>query len=94
MDGKTNNFAGVNITSLTNGVFNGADLLKGNNLGCFAFQTIAQVKGDLIQPVISGIQNLLATVVPQLGCPQLAAIDEQQLRMFPGYKKGSATGVQ
>lgn len=93
MDGKTNNFAGVNITSLTSGVFNSADLLKGNNLGCFAFQTLAQVKADLIlDEVIGGVQDLLASVVPQLGCPQLEAIDEAQLEMFPGYQKAPVLG--
>ncbi|EGP83573.1 unnamed protein product [Zymoseptoria tritici ST99CH_3D1] len=93
LDGKTNNFAGVNINNLTGGVFNGADLLKGNNLGCFAFQTVTQLKGDLLAGVVSGIQNLLGSLIPQLGCPKLNRIDEQQLRRFPGYVRGSATGV-
>lgn len=44
LDNKTNNFAGVDIQNLTGGVFNSADFLKGNNLGCFGFQTIAQLK--------------------------------------------------
>lgn len=88
LDGKTNNFAGVNIENLTGGVFNSADLLKGNNLGCFAFQTAAQIKADLVlQDRLNQLQNAVGDIVTQLGCPQLEVIDEAELEQFPGYTK-------
>ncbi|KAF2160337.1 hypothetical protein M409DRAFT_70503 [Zasmidium cellare ATCC 36951] len=88
LDGKTNNFAGVNVENLTGGVFNSADLLQGNNLGCFAFQTAAQIKADLVlQDLLNQLQNAVGDIVTQLGCPQLEAIDEAQLEQFPGYTK-------
>ncbi|PPJ52290.1 hypothetical protein CBER1_09557 [Cercospora berteroae] len=88
LDGKTNNFAGVNVEDLSGGVFNSDDLLKGNNLGCFAFQTVAQVKADLLlDDILNGVQTAVGSIVTQLGCPQLKAIDEAQLEQFPGYQK-------
>lgn len=88
LDGKTNNFAGVNVEDLSGGLFNSADLLKGNNLGCFAFQTAAQVKADLLlDNVLGTLQDTIGSIVTQLSCPQLEAIDEAQLERFPGYRK-------
>ncbi|KAF2217669.1 hypothetical protein CERZMDRAFT_80373 [Cercospora zeae-maydis SCOH1-5] len=70
LDRKTNNFAGVDITNLTGGVFNGADLLQGNNLGCFAFQTVTQVKTHLIvDDILNNMQSAVGSIVTQLGCP-------------------------
>jgi len=88
LDGKVNNFAGVQIENLTNGVFNSADLLKGNNLGCFAFQLAAQVKADLVLlDVLNQLTDVVGDIVTQLGCPQLQKIDESVLEQFPGYTK-------
>ncbi|KAK4496679.1 hypothetical protein PRZ48_012661 [Zasmidium cellare] len=88
LDGKTNNFAGVQVENLTNGVFNSADLLQGNNLGCFAFQVVAQVKADLVlQNLLNTLQNTIGDIVTQLSCPQLEKIDEAELERFPGYQK-------
>jgi hypothetical protein len=42
--GTTNSFAGVDVKDLTGGVFNSADLLKGNNLACFVYQLSAQTR--------------------------------------------------
>lgn len=88
LDGKGNNFAGVDVSDLSGGLFKSADLLKGNNLGCFAFQAVAQVKADFILgPLLTQLQNLVGSVVSQLGCPQLETIDDTQLKQFPGYEK-------
>lgn len=88
LDGKTNNFAGVDTGDLSGGVFKSADLLKGNNLGCFAFQAAAQFKADLVLgPLLTTLQNTVGNIVKQLSCPQLEAIDDQQLEQFPGYEK-------
>jgi len=86
--GKTNNFAGVELEDLTGGVFNSADLLKGNNLGCFVFQVVAQVKADfLLAGVLTTIQDVVGGIIGKLACPQLQGIDEQLLEQFPGYQK-------
>lgn len=93
LDGQTNNFAGVNVSDLTGGVFNSADLLQGNNLGCFAYQTVAQVKTDfLLDDVLNQVQSAVGSVVTQLGCPQLRRLDEEQLEQFPGYQKAPSFG--
>lgn len=88
LDGKGNNFAGVELEDLTGGLFKSADLLKGNNLGCFALQAAQQVKADLLlKPVLTQLQDLIGGVVTQLSCPQLQSIDESVLEKYPGYNK-------
>ncbi|CAK4030900.1 Aromatic peroxygenase [Lecanosticta acicola] len=91
LDGKGNNFAGVDLRDLTGGVYNSGDLLRGNNLGCFGFQSVAQEKGDLLSaPVLTQLQDLLGSVVSQLGCPRLERIDKKELEQFPGYMRAPA----
>nr|POE80889.1 aromatic peroxygenase [Quercus suber] len=88
LGGKTNNFAGVEVANLTAGLFNSAQLLEGNNLGCFAFQVVDQVKADLVLlDLLNQLTDLVANVVSALGCPQLQKIDESALKTYPGYNK-------
>lgn len=93
LNGQTNHFAGVDVANLTGGVFNSADLLQGNNLGCFAYQTVAQLKTDfLVDDVLNQVQSAVADVVTELGCPQLREFDEALLEQFPGYQKAPVYG--
>jgi len=85
--GTTNSFTGVNITDLTGGIFNGQSLTEGNNLGCFALQLAAQAEPDLLVGEFKQLLTTLGDVVTQLSCPQLEAIDESLLEMYPGYTK-------
>lgn len=86
--GKTNNFAGVELQNLTNGVFNTPQLLQGNNLGCFVFQVITQVKADFILGgVLTSLQDVVGGIIGKLSCPQLQSFDESLLEQFPGYQK-------
>lgn len=90
--GTTNSFTGVDITNLTGGVFNGATLLQGNNLGCFVYQLSAQAKPDVALGVLTDLTNTIGNLVSSLGCPQLQAIDESQLAQFPGYSQKPVYG--
>ena len=85
--GTTNSFAGVQLNNLTGGLINSANLLQGNNLGCFVFQLAAQAKPDVLLGLLNPITNILGTLVSQLSCPQLTAIDDDLLKQFPGYTK-------
>jgi len=86
--GKTNNFAGVELQNLTNGVFNTPQLLQGNNLGCFVFQVITQVKADFILGgVLTSLQDVVGGIIGKLSCPKLQSFDESLLEQFPGYQK-------
>lgn len=88
LDGKTNNFAGVDIANLTGGVFNLETLLQGNNLGCLAFQASAQIKPDFVlKDALNQIVSAVAGIVKQLGCPQLQSMDESLLEQFPGFSR-------
>ncbi|KAI4854614.1 Cloroperoxidase [Aureobasidium sp. EXF-8845] len=91
--GKTNTFTGVDVTNLTGGVFNGADLLKGNNAACLAYQFAANAKPDVTLNVFNVVNKALGSVLSQLNCPQLEHIDEEQLMQFPGYQKSTQAGI-
>lgn len=62
-------------------------MLEGNNLGCFALQLAAQAEPDLLVGEFKQLLTTLGDVVSQLSCPQLEAIDQSLLELFPGYMK-------
>lgn len=90
----TNTFTGVDVNDLTGGVFNGQNLLEGNNAACFAYQNAAQAKPDLALDLLGGIldrlTDTLGDISNQLSCPQLENIDEDLLNDFPGYSRSPA----
>ncbi|TKA75717.1 hypothetical protein B0A49_03195 [Cryomyces minteri] len=92
--GTTNSFTGVDVSSLTGGVYNSQTLLQGNNLMCFASQAAQQGAPDLLKGVfadttaaLSKLSGAVASATSGLGCPQLAAIDAAQFSKYPGYVK-------
>ncbi|TID22771.1 aromatic peroxygenase [Venturia nashicola] len=92
--GTTNSFTGVDITNLTGGVYSTSTLLQGNNLQCFAYQAAQQAAPDAVKGIFSDVTSSLSklnneinSVLTQLGCPQLQAIDMNQFSQFPGYTK-------
>jgi len=86
--GEVNTFTGVDIADLTGGVFNGATLLEGNNLFCFAYQNAQQGLPDIVKTLLGTVGGgALGKTILSLGCPQLQKVDEDMLSKFPGYKK-------
>lgn len=77
---------------LTGGVFKSADLLKGNNLGCFLYQVSAQAKPDILLGALTTLTDAVGKLISGLSCPQLAAIDESKLKQFPGYNRQAVYG--
>ena len=102
--GKVNSFAGVDVGSLTGGTYNSANLLNGNNLGCFAIQAMQAGLPDTLKTVLSDITpalelvNQYATpILGDLGCPTLAAYNQGLFNQFPGYSynpTGAATNYK
>jgi hypothetical protein len=90
--GKTNSFAGVDVSNLTGGLFNSADLLKGNNFGCFIYQLSAQAKPDILLGALTKLTDAIGSLIGPLSCPQLQAIDTKQLQQFPGYSQKPVYG--
>jgi hypothetical protein len=91
--GKTNTFTGVDLESLTGGVYNVQTLGQGNNAACFAFQFAQQAAPDLLKGLFSSITQplsqlnaALASVFSELSCPQLQSIDNSQFAQYPGAK--------
>ena len=74
--GTTNSFTGVDVTDLTNGVYNAQTLLQGNNLFCFGYQfaqagvtdQLLALGGTLIE-LIGSISPAAASAINDLGCP-------------------------
>ncbi|GAM43054.1 hypothetical protein TCE0_044r17560 [Talaromyces pinophilus] len=74
--GAVNTFAGVDISNLTGGVLNAANLLKDNNLLCFVFEIVKTVSPNALTNLYSTIAaplelatNLVATTLLNLSCP-------------------------
>ncbi|KAH7346606.1 Chloroperoxidase [Rhexocercosporidium sp. MPI-PUGE-AT-0058] len=93
-----NTYVGADVSLLTGGLYNAADLAKGNNLGCFVFQlqtmyldTNLGLSG-LLPGGILGVQQLVAEAISpltgSLSCPQLAGrkFDFSVFDKFPGAK--------
>jgi hypothetical protein len=92
----TNTFAPLDIPAFTNGVYDAAALLEGNNAACFVFQAarllfpaaLVGLEGivlTLLQQVLDAIGGILAG----LTCPQLASVNSTMLEQYPGYRKSS-----
>jgi hypothetical protein len=93
--GEPNTFTGVNVEDLTGGVFNAKTLFEGNNLMCFAFQTVSTAAPDILKGllgnVLLAVQKLtdaLDPILATLGCPQLAKYDTSLFQKFPGAESG------
>lgn len=91
--GQINSFTGVDPGDLSGGVYNGATLLEGNNLGCFAFQAAQQVIPSFLQgvlgnlaPIISLVNEYINPVLSELNCPALLTFNQSAFNQFPGYK--------
>jgi hypothetical protein len=91
--GTTDSFAGVDITNLTGGVFNFADLAKGNNGACFLLQASLVGIPDLFDPLLGIVGGLLGWTRQQLrplstkfGCPESATFNNKLFDEFPGAK--------
>ena len=91
--GTPNSFVGIQPEDLTGGVFNGATLLKGNNLFCYALESTIQQTPDFLSgifedvaPATNKITGAITAVTNGLGCPKLSKIDKQQFEKYPGYK--------
>lgn len=96
--GTTNSFTGLDVTELTNGVFNGATLADGNNLECFIFQLVQSeaptVVTGLYENLTAALQPLAESIsgnLAGLGCPQLETVNADMYDIYPGYTK--AKGV-
>ncbi|KAI1369416.1 hypothetical protein F5Y08DRAFT_325422 [Xylaria arbuscula] len=92
--GTTNSFVGVDPSDLTNGVYNAASLLEGNNAFCFSMQLASALAPDLLLGLYNDITQALGTLKSAvddatrgLGCPQLAGVNKEKLKQFPGYTK-------
>lgn len=90
--GTTNSFAGVDVANLTGGLYNTADLTKGNNLGCFLYQLSAQAKPDILLGALTKLTDAIGSIIGPLGCPQLQTIDTKLLQQFPGYTRKPVYG--
>jgi hypothetical protein len=92
--GEPNKPTILDLGSVTKGVFNTGDLLKGNNLECFVFQVGLAAAPDTLGGTYSDVgvaTSLLSTTVAErlagLACPQLQGMDDSAFEKFPGYTK-------
>lgn len=89
--GEPNTFTGVDVAQLTDGANNAKTLLEGNNLVCFAFQTVSAGAPDILRGLLgnalAAVQKLTSALNPvlrALGCQPLVKYDAALLKAFPG----------
>jgi hypothetical protein len=87
--GKVNTFTPVDLSSLTLGVYNAANLFQGNNLQYYAHQITQDTLPDVLYSSATNLFNILDPLISAisrgvvaLACPQLAGVDERQLATF------------
>lgn len=95
--GKVNTFTGVDLASVTKGVFDSKTLFEGNNFECFALQIAQEALPDILggaqttigtlNQVLSPFNTAVTARLAGLACPQLDGIDESQYNIYPGYNK-------
>ncbi|CAI7597002.1 unnamed protein product [Penicillium pancosmium] len=100
--GKVNSFAGVDLSDLTGGVFNLANLLEGNNLLCFVFEVLKFASPNALSGLyktlaepLEFVTNVVAEPLLNLTCPAFKDLQmggkplwEALKDDFPGAMKG------
>jgi len=86
-----NSFVGVDLGSLAGGTCNSANLLQGNNLGCFAIQAMQVGLPDTpetllsdITPTLELVNQYTTPILGNLGCLTLAAYNQGLFNQFLG----------
>ncbi|KAH8812283.1 hypothetical protein F5884DRAFT_701417 [Xylogone sp. PMI_703] len=96
-----NTFTGIDIADLSGGLLNGANLLQGNNLICFALNSIKTVSPNALSSVYATLESvtnvLFAALEPLIGalvCPVYKDLAvngtswvDFNMKTYPGYKK-------
>jgi hypothetical protein len=89
--GTVNSFASIDLGNLTSGTYSSANLLQGNNLGCFAIKAMQAGLPDTskaflsdITPALELVNQYTRPILGNLGCPTLAAYIRGCLASFRG----------
>jgi hypothetical protein len=82
----------VNLGDLTGGIYSSANLLQGNNLGCFMFEAAQQavpaalsgLAANLLAPILTMVNNAISPATTMLNCPALLTWNQAALSQYPG----------
>lgn len=90
--GKPNSYAALDLGNFTGGVYNGAQLLQGDNLKCFVFQSLLAGAPDILKGGYSDIKGIMETLTDKVNvflgnavCPQISNPNNDQFKQYPGY---------
>lgn len=96
--GTPDSFVGVDVQDYTNGKYRAADLLKRDNLECFALQTAQTQAPDFLGSQFTDVTKAttpLSDKVVQLlagkACPQLQSVNSKLFEKYPGYSQNYGT---
>jgi hypothetical protein len=91
--GKTDSLTIVDLGSLTKGVSNAGDLLKGNNLECYLLQVSQAAPPDIAGAesdagnMLSSLTTTVAERLAGLAYQQLDSIDQNRYNILTGHNK-------
>lgn len=91
--GKVDSYAALDLGNLTGGVYNGADLLKGDNFKCFAFQSLMSIAPNFLRGGYSDTNKAMETLTDAVNkmigtasCPKIQKLQTGQFDKYPGTK--------
>lgn len=97
--GKVDSYAALDLGNLTGGIYNSADLLEGNNLWCFVFQSLLAAAPDVLEGGYSNPSGPMATlldsvntIIGDYACPAIETLNEGQFAQYPGAQTSSSGG--
>ncbi|RFU34113.1 hypothetical protein B7463_g2190, partial [Scytalidium lignicola] len=99
-----NTFAGIDLPDLSGGVINGENLLKGNNLICFALNSIQTVSPNALSSIYATLSSVtdivfaaLEPIIGAIDCPVYGDLSvngtswiDFNMKTYPGFKKAGS----
>lgn len=92
--GEVNTFAGLNMNDITGGVLNATSLLEGNNLFCFAMETVKTFAPNALATVFKSLEtplelldNAILEPLLDLSCPSFQDLTMGGKDLFSGLKE-------
>lgn len=91
--GTVDTFTGFELGDVTDGLYSLDTILEGNNAACFLLSASLAGMSDQASPLLGAVGSVLGFVTDalgplgdKLGCPQLAALNNELFDQLPGYK--------
>jgi hypothetical protein len=94
--GTVDSYAALDLGNFAGGIYNSANLLEGNNIWCFVFQTLISEAPDVLKDgysdpsgPMSSLLDSVNTLIGNFACPKIEKLNEEQFAQYPGASGSS-----